>query len=183
MRAKDAVLFVILLGIAAVALAGHAGAQSQPQLGNITGAVVTLYYYDAANQTKGAMVDIPENPQLVQWDYTKAAPGTYVFYHVPQGTYYVEAVHNNHTWFAVTTVTEGTATANVAIPPFRDAGAANPSATAVLTPAPSASPAPTAPPATPSPSPARASPTPGLTTLCAITGLTVVALYIIYKKE
>jgi hypothetical protein len=155
---------------------------SQALPGDIRGAVVTLYYYDPVTEEKGAMVPLPDdqNPQVVEWDYTKAAPGTYTFYKVPQGTYYVEAVHGNNSYFAIAYVGEGTTTNNIAIPlnsteaqwqPVNE----NPVATVTATPTPTV---------TASPSPATVSPpSPGMTTFWAIAGLTIVALYIVYRKE
>jgi len=87
------------------------------ELGNVTGAIVTLYYYDPSTGGKGDIVKIPENPQHVQWNESVAAPGTYTFTHVPEGTHYIEAVHDNRTWFAIASLNQGTTTANVAIPP------------------------------------------------------------------
>ncbi len=149
------------------------------------GAVVTLYYFDQATGGKGAIVPLPDgqNPQEVQWDYTKAAPGTYTFYKVPQGTYYVEAVHGNHTWFAIVTVDQGTSTANVAIPPYNDSGFyrdAFPAGDTVryrrrLSPAERD--------AGNADADAPATPSPGMTTLCALTGLTLVALYVVSKRD
>jgi hypothetical protein len=175
-------ILFILFTLSTAAMAGAQSAQpSQVDLGDITGAAVTLYYYDPATGGKGAMVPLPDgqNPQEVQWDYTKAAPGTYTFYKVPQGTYYVEAVHGNHTWFALVTVDVGTSTANVAIPPYNDSGffaSPSPRATPAVTPTAIAT-------ETPSPTPTpRTTPSPGMTTLCALGGLTIVALYVIGKR-
>lgn len=157
----------------------------QVDLGDVTGAVVTLYYYDPVTDEKGSLVPVPENPQLVQWDYARAAPGTYVFYHVPQGTYYVEAVHDNHSWFAIVTVDQGTSTANVAIPLFNET---SPAATSLPSSLPSSSvfpsPAATAIPShSPSAAPSGTIPSPGMTTLSALAGLTLVTLYVVYRKE
>ncbi|HEY3272987.1 MAG TPA: hypothetical protein VGJ92_04445 [Methanocella sp.] len=159
---------------------------SQVDLSDVKGAVVTLYHFDEATGGKGAMVPLPDgqNPQEVQWDYTKAAPGTYTFYKVPQGTYYVEAVHGNATYFAIVTVDQGTSTANVAIPPYNDSGfyaTPSPEATLSSSPSPLISP-PATEPATLTPTPGT-TPSPGMTTLCALTGLMLVALYIIGKRE
>jgi hypothetical protein len=178
------ILIVGMLSIAAVASAQTSATPEPSQInpGDVKGAVVTLYYYDSATGGKGAMVPLPDNqnPQEVQWDYTKAAPGTYTFYKVPQGTYYVEAVHGNHTWFALVTVDQGTSTANVAIPEYNDSGFfATPSPTATS----STMPTPILPDTT-SPTPApRTTPSPGMTTLCALTGLTLVALYVVIRRE
>jgi Flp pilus assembly protein CpaB len=144
-------IFVIgLLSLVAVAnaqsppTAQSATAQpSQVDLGNVRGAIVTLYYYDPLTGGKGAIVPLPggQNPQEVIWNETMAAPGTYTFYKVPQGNYYVEAVHGNHTWFALVTVDQGTSTANVAIPSYNDSGF-------IATPSPQSTPS-TTPPAIP----------------------------------
>jgi hypothetical protein len=192
MSRKNTFIFSVIFILFAFSLAAVAGAQStvtpqpsQVDLSNVKGAVVTLYYYDEATGGKGAMVPLPDgqNPQPVEWDYTKAAPGTYTFYKVPQGTYYVEAVNGNHTWFAIVTVDQGTSTANVAIPPYNDSGFfATPSPAATLSPSPSPLSSPTATaPATATPT--GTTPSPGMSTLCALTGLTIVALYIVRKRE
>ena len=191
MSHKNAYIVSIIFILFTVSLAATAGARStvtpqpsQVDLGDVKGAVVTLYYFDQATGGKGAIVPLPDgqNPQEVQWDYTKAAPGTYTFYKVPQGTYYVEAVHGNHTWFAIVTVDQGTSTANVAIPPYNDSGFfATPSPEATLSPSPSPSPA-NATPATLTPTPS-ATPSPGMSTLCALTGLILVALYVVCKRD
>jgi hypothetical protein len=177
-------LLLFTFSCAAVASAQSANATepSQVQLGDIKGAVVTLYYYDFATGGKGAMVPLPDNPQNVQWDYTKAAPGTYTYTHVPEGIYYLEAVHNNHSWFAIVTVnsTLGTSTANVAIPPYNDSGFfPSPSPTAAPAVAPTETPV-VSPEPTPMP---HATPSPGMTTLCALTGLAIVALYVVSRRE
>ncbi|HEY3272577.1 MAG TPA: hypothetical protein VGJ92_02370 [Methanocella sp.] len=189
MSHKNAHILSIIFILFTLSLAATASAQStvtpqpsQVDLGDVKGAVVTLYYFDQATGGKGAMVPLPDgqNPQEVQWDYTKAAPGTYTFYKVPQGTYYVEAVHGNHTWFALVTIDQGTSTANVAIPPYNDSGfLATPSPEATASPSPSVSISPTETPA----STTGATPSPGMTTLCALTGLTLVALYVVVKRE
>jgi hypothetical protein len=178
------ILIVLTLSIAS-AVSAQTTVTAQPSQvgpGDVRGAVVTLYYYDQATGGKGDIVPLPDgqNPQEVEWDYTKAAPGTYTFYKVPQGIYYVEAVHGNHTWFAIVTVDQGTSTANVAIPPYNDSGffatsspTATPSAPPAIIPAETASP-------TPAP---LTSPSPGMSTLCALAGLTLVALYVIHKRE
>jgi hypothetical protein len=178
------IFIVFTLGLAAVASAWptQAAQPSQVDLGDINGTIVTLYYFDSATGGKGAIVPLPDdqNPQAVQWDDTKAAPGTYTFYKVPQGTYYVEAVHGDHIWFALVTVDQGTSTANVAIPPYNDSGfLATPSPLATTSATPTAFP-----PETPSPTPGpRVTTSPGMTTLAALTGLTLVALYIILKRN
>jgi hypothetical protein len=192
MSRKNAYILSVIFILFTFSLAAVAGAQStitpqpsQVDLSNVKGAVVTLYYFDDATGGKGAMVPLPDgqNPQPVEWDYTKAAPGTYTFYKVPQGTYYVEAVHGNHTWFAIVTVDQGTSTANVAIPPYNDSGFnATPSPEATLSPLPSPLVSPTA--TEPAkPTPAGTTPSPGMSTLCALTGLTIVALYVVGRKK
>lgn len=179
-----ALSILLTLGCVAITDARPAAASqpSQVELGNISGATVTLYYYNPETGGKGAKVPLPgnQNPQQVEWDYTKAAPGTYTFYNVPHGTYYLEAVHNNHTWFTKVIVGEGTTTANVAIPLYNDSGffpSPSPQATASVTPTeiPTASPEPT-------PMP-RTMPSPGMTTLCVLAGLTLVTLYAICRRD
>ena len=190
MREKNASYIIFILFILfSLNYAATAGAQStvtpqlsQVELGDIQGAVVTLYYYDFATGGKGAIVPLPDNPQDVQWDYTKAAPGTYTYTRVPEGVYYLEAVHKNHTWFAIVTVnaTLGTSTANVAIPAYNDSGFF-PSPDPSVVPSPALTEAPSATPA-PSLSPS-ATPSPGMTALCALAGLTLVTLYVVIKKD
>lgn len=180
------IFIVSLLSMAALANAQSSPTAEPSQInpGDVKGAVVTLYYYDPVTGGKGAIVPLPDgqNPQEVVWDETKAAPGTYTFYKVPQGNYYVEAVHGNHTWFALVTVDQGTSTANVAIPPYNDSGfIATPSPQATPSVAPTAIPAESASP-TPTPAP-RVTPSPGMTTLAALTGLTLVALYVVTKRK
>jgi hypothetical protein len=149
--------------------------------GNAKGTIMTLYYYDFETEGKGVIVPLPDNqnPQEVQWDYTKAAPGTFMFYKVPFGIYYLEAVHGNNSFFAIVNVTEGTATANVAIPP--NATDWKP----VATPTPQSTPVPTAS-SSSSPSPLPTSlptPSPGMTSFCALAGLLIVTLYVVTKKK
>ena len=177
-------LFVIYALMIVQCVAQTSTAQpSQVDLGNVKGTIVTLYYYNFETGGKGAIVPLPEdqNPQEVQWDYTKAAPGTFTFYKVPSGIYYIEAVHGNHSYFAIANVTAGTTTANVAIPPEGTGLQWQPvediSATATPSPGPTASPSPV-PSATPLPTPS-----PGMTTISAIAGLTLVALYVVTKKK
>jgi hypothetical protein len=189
MGIKNAYIVCILFILFTLSTTALAGAQpaaslqpSQVEPGGVTGAIVTLYYYDSATGGKGALVPLPDgqNPQEVEWDSTKAAPGTYTFYKVPQGTYYVEAVHGNHTWFAIAMVDQGTSTANVAIPPYNDSGFfATPSPPATPSTMPAATSAETT---SPTPAP-RTTPSPGMTTLCALTGLTLVALYVVIRRE
>lgn len=153
------------------------------ELGNISGAVVTLYYYDPVTETRGEKVDIPENPQVVQWDESKAAPGTYTFTRVPEGTYYLEAVHGNNSWFAIAIVYKGTTTANVAIPLNRTGQ------TPVLEPVnitPAQVPVTITAQATQTPTavvPDTYTSSPGLSVISAIAGLCIIAVYLICKKE
>jgi hypothetical protein len=150
-------------------------------LGNISGAVVTLYYYDPATGEKGERVEMPDNPQYVQWDEQAAAPGTYTFTRVPEGTYYIEAVHGNNSWFAIATVYRGTTTANVAIPPKNwtlDPTTA-PSTTVIVTPSPSATPVQAT--ATPRPSP-TSTPAPGMEAAAALAGIAIISFYLARKK-
>jgi hypothetical protein len=183
------VSFIFIIGLLSLAAVANAQSSATPEPsqvnpGDIKGAIVTLYYYNPVTGGKGAIVPLPDsqNPQEVIWDSTKAAPGTYTFYRVPQGNYYVEAVHGNHTWFALVTVDQGTSTANVAIPPYNDTGflatpspQASPSALPTAIPSESASP-------TPTPTP-LVTPSPGMTTLAALTGLTLVAWYVVTKRK
>lgn len=178
-------LAILILAAAVPACARTATPEPVPaqvNLGNISGAVVTLYYYDEATGGKGDVVKMPDNPQYVQWDEQAAAPGTYTFTRVPEGTYYIEAVHNNHSWFAIATVSKGTTTANVAIPPrnWTQEPAAVPSATSVVTPLPSATPSETATP-TSLPSP-TATPVPGMGLEATLAGIGLLSLYLLRKK-
>lgn len=185
MSLKNAGTALIVLALLLFYSGAVAGAQSpspqpsQPYYSDIKGAVVTLYYYDPVTKGKGAIVPLPEgqNPQEVQWDANISAPGTYTFYKVPFGTYYIEAVHNGHAWFAIANVGAGTTTANVAIPPngttdWRPVAEA-PSATATPSPAATATPLPTSSP----------TPSPGLTTSSALIGLMIVMLYVVHRKK
>lgn len=144
------------------------------ELGNVSNATVTLYYYDQATGEKGAMVPMPDNPQQVAWDASKAAPGMYTFSKVPTDRwYYLEADNNGNKWYAVFYMApgSGTQTANVAIPPFKPLNA-------TITPPPTATPTttPTAVPATPTPAPSKAAATPGMTGMVGLVSLMVAAL-------
>ena len=178
-----AVLAIVNLLNVVPALSQTASPEPTPvevSLGNISNTVVTLYYYDAATEGKGERVDMPDNPQYVQWDEQAAAPGTYTFTRVPEGTYYIEAVHGNNSWFAIAEVRRGTTTANVAIPPrnWTEEPATVPAATVIVTPSASATPVPATP--TPPPSP-TAAPTPGMEAAAALTGIAVISLYLARK--
>ena len=172
-------LTVLLITTTALAFSQTAN-EPAPQeigLGNVSGAVVTLYYYDPETEAKGAIVNLPDNPQYVQWDEQLAAPGTYTFSRVPEGTYYIEAVHDHNSWFAIATVYRGTTTANVAIPPvnWTEAVTPTPGATPISTLVPS-------PPvvATPTPAPSSAAtPAPGMGAFVALAGIGIMALYLL----
>ncbi len=176
------ILVIVGLLTVTVAQPGLDPETGQVRLGDVRGTVVTLYYYDAANQGKGAIVPLPggQNPQEVVWDANVSAPGTYTFYKVPFGTYYIEAVHDGQAWFAIATVGEGTTTANVAIPPN---GTARWQPVTPI-PSPTAAPSVTAVPISPTPSPSPVpSPAPGLTTAFALAGLLLVALYAMFRGK
>ncbi|MCD1293978.1 hypothetical protein CUJ83_03075 [Methanocella sp. CWC-04] len=125
----------------------------QVRLGDITGTVVTLYYYDEETGGKGNIVPLPDNPQVVTADPAKAAPGTYTFTRVPVGKYYIEAVNDGNVYFAIMELKEGqgTGTANIAIPNWqRISGTSDdtdsvpetiPSPTSIISPTPSQMPA------------------------------------------
>jgi hypothetical protein len=142
----------------------------QANLSDIGSATITLYYYDDTNGTIGAMVPVPDNPQQVNNDTSKSAPGMYVFPQVPAGSwYYLEADRNGNEWYTIFYMPEkaGTVTANVDIPPLEplnSTAADTPSVTPNPTARPTASPT-----ITPEPS-ASASPTatPGMTILPAL---------------
>ena len=158
---------------------------AQVNLGNISGAVVTLYYYDEATGEKGDMVQMPDNPQYVQWDEQAAAPGTYTFSRVPEGRYYIEAVHKNNSWFAIATVYKGTTTANVAIPPrnWTPESTVVPSASPVSTPTPAVTPEVVVTP-TPTQQPDPTAPqTPGMDVLAALTGIGLISIYLVTRKK
>ena len=142
----------------------------QANLSDIGSATVTLYYYNDTNRTIGAIVPVPDNPQQVNNDTSKSAPGMYVFPQVPAGNwYYLEADHNGNKWYTIFYMPEkaGTVTANVDIPPLEPLNSTASEAISV-TPHPTAQPT-TSPTITPEPS-ASASPTatPGMTMLPAL---------------
>lgn len=151
-------------------------------LGNVSGAVVTLYYYDPVTGGKGAYVALQDNPQYVQWDEQLAAPGTYTFSRVPEGTYYIEAVHNNNSWFTIATVYRGTTTANVAIPPvnWTEAATLTPLPTPVSTPVPTPAPAEATPTPTPIPS---ATPAPGMGAVVTLAGIGILMICLAWKNR
>ena len=159
------VILLLVLSLPAIfslhALAQEsAAAPQQVNLSEIGNATVTLYYYDNINGTKGAMVPMPDNPQQVNNDPSKSAPGMYAFSHVPGGSwYYLEADNSGNKWYTIFYMPEkaGTVTANVDIPPLQPLNSTTttapsatpyptvqPTATPTITPAPSASVSPTA---------------------------------------
>lgn len=185
MRISSSLALWALLIMAFTALVSPAVAQvsqAVPELGNVSNATVTLYYYDQASGKKGAMVPMPDNPQQVMWDPQRAAPGMYTFAHVPTGNwYYLEADNNGHKWYAVFFMAPGvgTHTANVHIPPFQPANVtiaptpvATPTTTPTVTPAAST-------PTLPAPTPSA---TPGLTPIFAMIGLILAALLYTLRK-
>ena len=103
-RVAKTLLFLFVIYALLIVQCGAQTATAQPSqvdLGDVKGTIVTLYYYNFETGGKGAIVPLPDNqnPQPVEWDYTKAAPGTFTFYKVPSGIYYIEAVHGNHSVF------------------------------------------------------------------------------------
>jgi hypothetical protein len=128
------IIALLLLVPACTAIAAQANI-SQAELGDISGAWVTLYYYNASTGVKGDIVPIADNPQQVSSDPSVSPMGAYTFTRVPAGTYYVEAVNNGNAYFAIVTVSHGTETANVAIPTWKKVDT-TPSATAIVSPTP-----------------------------------------------
>jgi hypothetical protein len=161
-------LLIISPSIAAIAIADG---PSLPQYGNVTGAIVTLYYYNESTGGKGDMVIIEGNPQVVNADPGMAAPGMFTFTRVPAGRYYLEADNNGSRYFAIVDVEYGTSTANIHIPGWsRINGTATPDVTLSPSPTPVSTPS-----ATP---PAKA--TPGFAAIMAAATLMAVA---IMRKE
>lgn len=170
-------LILVLLALSSLPCAAQQASVTSPhpaELGNVSNATVTLYYYDIAAQSKGAIVNMTDNPQQVLMDPSKAAPGMYTFSHVPAGYwYYLEAENNGNKWYSIFYMPEnvGTKTANVHIPPFQ---AQNDTVTPTSTPSPevtvTAIPTPTTKAATPVPSP-------GMTFLLAIPGVVMTAIF------
>lgn len=158
---------------------GTSESPSQAYQGDIRGTVVTLYYYDPVTGMKGEKAPLPDNPQEVQWDPARAAPGSYTFTRVPEGHYYVEAVTpDNDSYFAIVEVSRGTSTANVAIPGWKKADDRQSSLPVSVTPEPVATPAYDGGNATAGTDPTpRASPGPGMA-MAAIAMLAAIILYI-----
>jgi hypothetical protein len=175
-------LRLLLLSILAglfllLALPGQA--QQQVNLSDIGNATVTLYYYDKASETKGAIVPMPDNPQLVNDDPSKAAPGMFVFSQVPSGSwYYMEADHNGNKWYTIFFMEDnaGTKTANIHIPPLTPVNStASPSPSVTPTPMATAVPA-----ATSTPTPL---PSPGMTFAAAGMALTMLAALLAFTRR
>lgn len=137
---------------------------------------VTLYYYDNSNQTKGAAVDMPDNPQYVNADPALAAPGMYTFSYVPSGQwYYLEADHQGNKWYTIFYMEDnaGTKTANVHIPPMQPV---NVTETATATQMPPIDTPPPVPSLSPTPTPVPVA-TPGMTPATAmLAGVFAIAL-------
>ncbi len=152
-------------------------------LGNVSNAMVTLYYYDQPTGEKGQIVPMPDNPQQVQWDSSRAAPGMYTFSKVPAGQwYYLEADNDGHKWYAVfyMALGEGTHTANVNIPPFQPLNDSVVSITPTPTTAPSAVPNTSV--NTPVPTASKPEPTPGPTGVFSIVAL-MATVFLLIKKH
>jgi len=153
------------------------------ELGNVSNATVTLYYYDQATGEKGDMVPMPDNPQQVAWDASISAPGMYTFSKVPTNQwYYLEANNNGNKWYAVFYMApgEGTHTANVHIPPFQPLNdsvvSITPSPTVVPTAVPNISVN------TPAPTTSTPSPTPGPTGIFSIVAIMAAVLLLMKKR-
>jgi hypothetical protein len=149
------------------------------QQGYLTNTTVTLYYYDNATATKGAVVPMPDNPQYVNSDPAAAAPGMYTFSHVPSANwYYLEADHEGNKWYTIFFMEDnvGTKTANVHIPPMKPVNA--------TTPTPQLPPIDTPPPVlASSPTPTTTPiPTPGMTLMAAIVAVSLAMALICQKR-
>lgn len=182
------VILVVLMAILALPVLAEAQENNSTppmaQLGNVSNATVTLYYYDNSTGQKGDMVPMPDNPQQVQWDSSLAAPGMYTFSRVPAGQwYYVEADNNGHKWYAVFYMTPGTGTytANVDIPPFRPLN----DSVVSITPTPTVTPTtvPNVSVNTPTPTASKPEPTPAPTGVFSIVALMAAALLLMKKHQ
>jgi hypothetical protein len=128
MPQKNRILALLLLAFSTLVICSFAAlaqvndpTPAQVSLSDIGNATVTLYFYDNASGTKGEIVPMAGNPQEVNNDTSKAAPGMYVFSRVPAGSwYYLEADNNGNKWYTIFYMEEniGTRTANVDIPPL-----------------------------------------------------------------
>jgi hypothetical protein len=158
-------------------------AQQQASLSDIGNATVTLYYYDDVNKTRGAMADMPDNPQYVLNDPSLAAPGMFMFSQVPTGCwYYMEADHNGNKWYSIFYMEEGvgTKTANIHIPPFNALNeTATPAPTIAPTPEPTSTPVPTVIPTVT----ATPVPTPGMTATAAMIAVIAGAALMARKRD
>lgn len=176
---KPRIFVLSLLAIFVLAISPMPAAMqdtSTPDLSEMYNTTVTLYYYDNASQTKGAFVDMPDNPQYVNADPAMAAPGMYTFSQVPSGQwYYLEADHQGNKWYTIFFMGEniGTKTANVHIPPMQPV---NVTATAAATPMPPIDTPPPVPSLSLTPTPAPVA-TPGMTPAAAmLAGVFAIAL-------
>ena len=153
------------------------------ELGNVSNATVTMYYYDQPTGEKGDTVIMADNPQQVAWDSSRAAPGMYTFSQVPTDQwYYLEADNNGNKWYTVFYMApgEGTHTANVNIPPFQPLNGSVVS----ITPTPAAVPT-TAPDVsvnTPVPTVTKPAPTPAPAGIISIVALLAAVLLFMRKK-
>lgn len=178
---KIVLIFLVTGALAVVSL--PCLAEQQVNLSDIGNATVTLYYYDMVNGMKGAIVPMPDNPQQVNSDPARAAPGMYTFSHVPAGRwYYLEADHNGSKWYTIFYMEEGvgTKTANVHIPPLTPvnqtaATSPSPLPSACPTPGPTISPNP--------PNPAMPVPSTGMTFTTATLAAAALTLLLIKKHK
>ena len=152
------------------------------ELADIGNATVTFYYYDDLNATRGAMVDMPDNPQQVNNDPNKAALGMYAFSHVPADQwYYLEADNNGSKWYTIFYMQEGTGTrtANVDMPPFTPVNT-TPTNTATPLPEPTVN-------ATASPTTSIVkdipTPAPGMAFPLAILSIVIVGIVLVIKRR
>lgn len=153
------------------------------ELGNVSNATVTLYYYDQSASEKGDMVIMSDNPQQVAWDASRAAPGMYTFSQVPTDQwYYLEADNNGNKWYTVFYMApgEGTHTANVNIPPFQPLN----NSVISITPTPTAVPTivPNVSVNTPVPTTTKPEPTPAPAGIISMVALLVAVLLFMRKR-
>lgn len=115
MRAAIAIIFLFMLIFPGPAVAqGYGTITGTVTTGNshaVPDALVTLYDMD------GYFVYVPENPQFTS-NGTGNNVGVYTFYDVSPGTYNVTASKGESWFFAIATVGQGTATANVVLPEY-----------------------------------------------------------------
>lgn len=91
------------------------GLVSDTNRNGVPNANVTLWHWDGEKNT--GILRAPDNPQLSN-DGSTGPIGTYTFTYVPRGDYNVTAEKDGHMYFAMVHVTQGTYTANVAIPDY-----------------------------------------------------------------